>query len=46
VVTGGTLVAGGASLRLGSFELGAAAQLRSVDGISTTNLMVGLLSVR
>ncbi|MBU6367839.1 MAG: hypothetical protein KJT01_16610 [Gemmatimonadetes bacterium] len=46
VITGGTITSAGASLRLGSFEIGAALQQRSVDGISSANLMLGLVTVR
>lgn len=45
-VTGGTVMSGGAGLKLGGYELGVSAQLRNVDGISSTNLMVGLISFR
>jgi len=46
VVTGGTLASAGASLRLGRFEIGAALQQRTVDGVSSANLMLGLVTVR
>lgn len=46
VITGGTLTSAGASLRLGSFEIGAALQQRTVDGISSATLMLGLVTVR
>lgn len=46
VITGGTLTSAGASLRLGGFEIGAAIQQRSADGVSSANLMLGLVTVR
>jgi hypothetical protein len=46
VIEGGTQIAGGAGLRLGRFEFNVGMQMRDVDGMSSTNLMVGLISVR
>jgi hypothetical protein len=43
-ITGGTQFSGGLGLRLGGYEIGAAVQRRTVDSISSTNLMIGLVS--
>lgn len=45
-ISGGTLTSAGASLRLGRVEIGVALQQRTVDGISSANLMVGGLAIR
>ncbi|MDQ8153084.1 MAG: conjugal transfer protein TraF [Gemmatimonadota bacterium] len=46
VIEGGTQMAGGAGLRFGRYEFNVGMQLRNVDGMSSTNVMLGLLSVR
>ncbi|MBX9929157.1 MAG: conjugal transfer protein TraF [Gemmatimonadaceae bacterium] len=45
-ITGGTAIAGGAGLRLGHYEMNVAMQMRKQDGVSSTNVMFGLLSFR
>lgn len=46
VITGGMQFSGGAGLRIGSYEIGVGAQMRQADGMSSTNLMFGLISIR
>ena len=46
VITGGTQFAAGAGLRIWGYELGVGAQMRTADGVSSTNLMFGLISIR